>query len=159
MVGETVSDRSVGGSQDGSQDDVGASDSGGSEVGGCSPPDATWQRWARLPDRAENEIMRLRYLSLKGKVRECEARNAVLEGMVVSRKRKGRVDVGRECSRRPTGKRRRSNEDIWFTTLAEVEVAERQESVGAGQKEKVDMEWRGEEDNFFWDVLKEVDGG
>lgn len=102
--------------------------------------------------------MRLRYLSLKGKVRDCEARNAVLERLMGSRKRKGR-DVGRDCLSCSTGKRRRSTEAVWFTTLAEVEVTERQESARVGQKDGVELEWRGEEENFFWDVVKEVEGG
>lgn len=81
----------------------------------------------QLPDRAEEEIMRIRYLSLKNRVTEYEkdAKGCFMQ-RPVKRERTNSDEIWprrlERNSRSAIRKRRRSNGDVWFTTLAEVQL-------------------------------------
>jgi hypothetical protein len=73
-----------------------------------------------LPLRAEDEILRVRCSSLKNRVAELEAREALRS---LSERNDGKRSRRLRASGEPAGsKKGRSTEDVWFTTLAEVSV-------------------------------------
>ena len=79
-------------------------------------------RHAALPDRAEDELLRLRYLTLKDKVSKQEREN---EGRKLARARRKRLHDNREGTSSqwlgraevPHGMRERVNADVLFTTV------------------------------------------
>ena len=128
------------------------------KLGGYPTPD--WSHVARLPDRAEDELIRIRYMSLRerggGTENQHENRVSVGHGRSVGQ---GKVKKRILPSVREGGmrKRRKSNEDVWFTTLAELELSSSMASGGLAEKEEGEPVWREGEEGFFLDVLREVD--
>jgi len=84
-----------------------------------------------LPSRAEHEIMRIRYSSLKEQVARCEEDESrrLWRGRIKMKQcpRVGEGDLPpltgeAEVERLRVPKRRRLSEGVWFTTLAEVSI-------------------------------------
>ena len=123
------------GSAVGSQgDEIECSMSGDSDMGWKGSATA---RAEALPARAEDEIMRIRYSGLKDKVRKLE----LLERHKASRRRRRQAEGKVKC-----------REEVWFTTLAQLEVRK-------GSESRVCAEWKEtpEEDTLFLDVLNGLD--
>ncbi len=105
--------------------------------------------WEGLPARAEDEILRVRYLGLKEKVRKLEAEKHARERR---RNKRRRMEEGYEVD-----KKRKWKQGVCFTTLAEVQRGEdggvRPNPEGDGRMEG---EWIDDgEESLFVDLRNE----
>src|SRR2546423_11450590 len=89
------------------------------------------RRPRKLPDKAEDEIMRIRYLKLKQQMQ-----SMIVDEDMNRRRRRGRglsdddKGLGDLSARLVNPKRQKSNGDVWFTTLAEVSRQDGDAAVG-----------------------------
>jgi len=124
------------------------------------------KRLRTLPSRAEDEIMRMRYLTLRDKVSphkpEVEARGGVRRARRKKRCRKDEYDEFAAEQLYAEGKRRRSKGDVWFTTLAEVAWEQRGEDeasesiCGSTDCGSADVRWDDVTEGLFSDCLRDL---
>lgn len=114
-----------------------------------------------LPDRAEDEIARIRYASLKQQVL-CldliEPADARAVGRATGRRRRSKAAVVPLESLSRVRKRRSSTEDVWFTTLASLK-AQAVDAVqpDGGSVEVPSLTSNGLEDALFARFLTEME--
>ena len=159
MLGETSSDAST---VDGWDRPISFPDEEETELEGGLNDEECWKsgRPSALPDRAEHEIMRIRYESLRKRARRRDRRGAEVGPIIGLSGVSAHCGDGRRMGNGGARKIQRSNEDVWFTTLVEVELndAKLQEQQKKSAVEKdVEPVWRDVEEIFFVDILREVD--
>lgn len=87
------------------------------------------RRPRNLPDKAQDEIMRIRYLKLK---QQMQSMSVVSVEDMNRRRRRGLSDDDKALGDLGNPKRQKSNGDVWFTTLAEVTRQEGDAAVCTG---------------------------
>jgi hypothetical protein len=115
------------------------------------------ERAKRRPGRSEDEICRLRYM----KLREEKEHTADKGSVIVKTSKRQRMGEGVKASERRMGKRRKSSEEVWFTTLAQVSVVPRGEGREWASDVKVEeLVFDPEEgvEVLFDEFSREVDG-
>jgi hypothetical protein len=104
------------------------------------------------PLRAEDEILRIQYSSLKKRVAELEAR----EAQRLLGETKSESGSGVE----PTGSKKcKSTEDVWFTTLEEVSADAARDSSTPARAEREDDRLDALTEKLFMEALEDDSGG
>jgi hypothetical protein len=110
-----------------------------------------------LPLRAEDEVLRVQYLNLKKRVAELEAREAqrLLSERKDTRRSRRRSGNGQPTDSSMPAKKRRSAEDVWFTTLAEVSVNPARDAATPAEDDGLDALTQ----KLFVEALEDDSGG